>query len=139
MATVGSTSTPVSVASSSSAAAAGGSVIDVNSLVTQLISATRAPKDAVISKQTQAVTTQISALGTLKSALSKFQDSLTSIATPTAFNAQVANTSDSAIFTAEASSESVGGSYSISVTQLAQAQQLVSGPFGGGGATTVGT
>lgn len=139
MAQVGSTSTPVSVASSSSAASAGGSVIDVNSLVSQLVSATRAPKDALISKQTQAVTTQISALGSLKSALSKFQDSLTSIATPTAFNAQVANTSDDAVFTATAGSDAVVGSYNISVTQLAKAQQLVSGPFGANGAATVGT
>jgi len=139
MAQVSSTSTPVSVASSSSAASAGGSVIDVNSLVTQLVSATRAPKDAVISKKTQAVTTQISALGTLKSALSTFQDSLTPIATPTKFNAQVANTSDNAIFTATASSDSVGGSYNISVTQLAQAEQIVSGPLGSNGTTIVGT
>jgi hypothetical protein len=57
---------PVSIAANSSAQAAGGSVIDVNSLVSQLVASARAPKDAVISQQTQAVTTQISALGTLK-------------------------------------------------------------------------
>jgi len=139
MATVNSTNTPVSVASSSSAASAGGSVIDVSSLVSQLVSATRAPKDAVISKQTQAVTTQISALGKLKSALSTFQDSLSAIDTPTAFNAEVANTSNNAVFTAQAGDNAVLGSYSISVTQLAQAQQLVSKPFTGDGSATVGT
>src|SRR5215470_2049304 len=109
MATVNSTNTPVSVASSSSAASAGGSVIDVSSLVSQLVSATRAPKDAVISKQTQAVTTQISALGKLKSALSTFQDSLSAIDTPTAFNAEVANTSNNAVFTAQAGDNAVLG------------------------------
>src|SRR5262245_1343227 len=128
MATVGSTSTPVSVASNSSAAAAGGSVIDVNSLVSQLVASTRAPKDAIISQQTQKVTTQISAIGKLKSALSTFQDSLGAIDTPSSFNAEVANTSNSAVFTATADADATLGSYSISVTQLAKAQQLVSKP-----------
>src|SRR5882724_6072420 len=123
---------PVSVASSSSAAAAGGSVIDVSSLVTQLVSATRAPKDAVIAKQTTAVTTQISALGTLKGALSAFQTSLAAIALPSSFNAEVANTSDESVFTASTGSNAAAGSYSISVTQLAKAQQLVSNAFGAG-------
>ncbi len=139
MSTVNSTGTPVSIASNSSAQAAGGSVIDVNSLVSQLVAATRAPKDALISSQTQAVTTQISALGKLKSSLSTFQDTLAAIDTPTAFNAQVANTSNGSVFTASATSDAVAGSYNISVTQLAQAQQLVSGPFGGTSGNTIGT
>ena len=129
MTTTSSTTSPVSIASSSSAAAAGGSVIDVSSLVSQLVAATRAPQDAIISSQTQAVTTQISAVGTLKGALSTFQSSLSAIDTPSAFNAVAANTSDSSVFTATASSGAVNGSYSVSVSQLAQAQQLVSGPF----------
>jgi flagellar hook-associated protein 2 len=134
--TVSSTSTPVSVASSSSAASAGGSVIDVSTLVSQLVAATRAPQDSIISTETQTVTTQISALGTLKSALSTFQDSLSAIDTPTAFNAETANSSDSTVFTATADSDATTGSYSIGVTQLASAQQLVSGALTG---TTVGT
>src|SRR5215470_12133512 len=129
----------VSIAANSSAQAAGGSVIDVNSLVSQLVASARAPKDAVISQQTQAVTTQISALGTLKGALSTFQDSLSAIDTPTAFNAEVANTSNNAVFTATATSGAALGNYSISVTQLAKAQQLVSNHFSGDGSTTVGT
>jgi flagellar hook-associated protein 2 len=134
-----STSSPVSIASSSSSAAAGGSVIDVNSLVSQLVAATRAGQDANISKQTQAVTTQISALGTLKSALSTFQDSLSTIDTVSAFNAATASSSDSTVFTATAGTSATPGSYSVSVSQLASAQQLVSKPFTGGGSDTVGT
>lgn len=129
MTTTSSTTSPVTIASSSSAAAAGGSVIDVSSLVSQLVAATRAPQDAIISNQTQAVTTQISAVGTLKGALSTFQSSLSAIDTPSAFNAVAANTSNSSIFTASASSGAVNGSYTVSVSQLAQAQQLVSGPY----------
>src|SRR5690349_2980489 len=105
MTTVGSPITnqpPVSVASSSSAGAAGGSVINVNQLVSELVAATQAPQEALISKQTQAVTTQISALGTLKGALSTFQDALGSLDTPSRFSALTANTSDSTVVTATA-------------------------------------
>lgn len=133
------TSSPVSIASSSSSASAGGSVIDVSSLVSQLVAATRAGQDANISTQTQAVTTQISALGTLKSALSTFQDSLTSIDTVSSFNAATATTSDATVFTATAGSDAQPGSYSVSVSQLASAQQIVSKAFTGGGSDTVGT
>jgi flagellar hook-associated protein 2 len=132
-------STPVSVASSSSAGAAGGSVINVSSLVSQLVAATRAPQDSLIASQTQAVTTQISGLGTLKSALSTFQSSLTPLSTSKAFSAESANTSDNTVFTATASADAVSGTYSVNVTKLAQAQQLVSGPFVGGGSAAIGT
>src|ERR1700760_988779 len=139
MAVSSATNSPVSIASSSSSASAGGSVIDVNSLVSQLVAAPRAGQDANISTQTQAVTTQISALGTLKSALSTFQDSLSSIDTVSAFNAATATSADPTVFTATASADAQPGNYSVSVSQLASAQQLVSTGFAGGGSATVGT
>ena len=76
----------VSVASNSSAGAAGGSVIDVASLVAQLVQATEAPQQAIITQNTQAVSTEISAVGALKSALAQFQSTLSAIDTPSAFN-----------------------------------------------------
>src|SRR5450631_2188709 len=135
-----STAAPVvSIAGSSSSQAAGGSVINVSSLVSQLVTATRAPQDAQISAQTQAVTTQISAIGTLKSALSTFQSSLGVLATSSAFDAQTATSSDQTAFTATALSGAAAGTYNIAVSALAQAQQLLSSPFVGGAATIVGT
>src|SRR3981081_4517191 len=94
-----------------STAATGGSVIDVNSLVSQLVATTRAPRDSLISTQTQRATTQISAVGTLKGALSAFQTSLAALDTPTAFNAQTATSSSPSILTASASSSAVAGTY----------------------------
>jgi flagellar hook-associated protein 2 len=129
----------VSVAGSSSSAAAGGSVINVSSLVSELVAATRAPQDAQISAQTQAVTTQISAIGTLKGALSTFQSPLGVLDTPSAFDAQTANSSDQSAFTASASSGAVAGTYNVTVSALAQAQQLLSKPFVGGANAAVGT
>ena len=129
----------VSVASNSSSGAAGGSVIDVSTLVSQLVSATQAPQEALISSRTQAVTAQISAVGALKSALSTFQSSLSALDTPSAFGALSATSGNTTAFTATADSGATLGTYSVAVTQLAQAQQLVSGAFSGGGSQTVGT
>ena len=117
-----SSTSPVSVASSTSAGAAGGSVIDVSSLVAQLVAATQAPQEALIQSQTQAVTTEISAVGQLKSALSAFQSSLAAIDTPSAFGSLSATSSDPAAFTASVGPGATLGSYSVSVSQLAQAE-----------------
>lgn len=137
MTTIG--SAPVSVAASTSAAAAGGSVINVSSLVQQLVAVTQAPQQAVIANQSQAVTTQISALGSLKSALSTFQGALTSLATPSAFNSLTATSSNTSVFTATAGLTATSGTYNLTVTQLAQAQQILSNAFAGGGTATIGT
>ena len=134
-----STNPVVSVASNTSSGAAGGSVIDVSSLVSQLVSATQAPQEALISSKTQAVTAQISAVGTLKGALSTFQASLTTINTPSSFNTLSATSSDPTAFTATADSDAVLGNYTVDVTKLAQGQQLVSTGFIGGSSATVGT
>ena len=134
-----SSSPVVSVASNTSSGAAGGSVIDVSSLVSQLVSATQAPQEALISSKTQAVTAQISAVGTLKSALSTFQSSLSAINTPSAFNTVSATSSDPTAFTATADAAAALGSYTVDVSALAQGQQLVSNAFTGGSSATVGT
>ena len=136
--TTSSSSAPISVASTGSASAAGGSVINVSSLVSQLVAATRAPQDTQIANQTSAVTTKISALGTLKSALSTFQSSLGAISTPTAFNSESATSSAPSIFTASVGNGAVNGNYSVAVNSLASAQQLLSGPFVGGSSTPIG-
>ncbi len=130
---------PVSIAASGSAGAAGGSVINVNQLVSELVAATEAPQASLINRQTQAVTAQISALGALKGALSTFQGSLGSLDTSTGFSALTANTSDSSVLTATASSGATAGTYGITISKLAQAQQLLSNPFAAGSSATVGT
>src|SRR5580658_1265489 len=139
MSSTTSTTSPVSIASSSSAGAAGGSVINVSSLVSQLVTATETPQQNLINTQTEAVTTQISALGTLKSALSTFQSSLSALDTPSAFDTETA-TSSSTAFTATVSSGAPVGTYNVTVSQLASAQQLLSNPFTGDDRTTaIGT
>jgi len=133
-----STSSVVSVASSTSAGAAGGSVINVSALVSEIVSAAQTPQQNLINSQTAAVTSQISALGTLKGALSTFQSALSALDTPHAFDSETATTSSSA-FTATVTSGAPVGTYNVTVSQLASAQQLLSGPFTGTGTASVGT
>lgn len=130
----------VSIAGTNSAAAAGGSVINVSSLVSELVAAAQAPQESVIANQTEAVTTQISALGTLQSALSTFQSALTPLATPSAFNTLTATSSNQSVFTASSGSgATTTGSYAVTVSSLAQAQQLLSKVFTDGASSAVGT
>ncbi|HTT03804.1 MAG TPA: flagellar filament capping protein FliD [Steroidobacteraceae bacterium] len=129
----------VSVAGSTSADAAGGSVIDVSSLVSQLVAAAQAPQEAIISNQTESVTAEISAVATLQSALSTFQSSLSSLATPSAFNALAATTGDATALSASADADATPGTYTVVVSALAQAQQLRSSVFAQGANATVGT
>ena len=132
-----STSNPVSVASSTSAGAAGGSVINVSSLVSQLVAAEEAPQQNIIASRTQAVSAQVSALASFKSALSTFQSSLSSLSTSGGFNVKTASSSDPTIFTASAQSGAPVGNFKVTVSGLASAQQLLSGAFTA--STPVGT
>lgn len=121
------------------AGVAGGSQIDVRAVVSQLVSAERAPMDKQIARDTSRVTTQISALGQLMGSLSTFRSALSSLKTVDVFSTRTAASGDATKFTATANAKATPGSYDIEVVQLAKAQQLSSNPFSGGSSTTVGT
>jgi len=119
--------------------AIGGSQIDVQSLVSQLIAAERAPLDQQVARETGRVTTQISAVGTLMGALSTFRSALSSLKTVDVFSTRTASSGNESVFTASAGAKSVPGAYDIEVVQLASAQQLSSNPFAQGSTQSVGT
>jgi flagellar hook-associated protein 2 len=119
--------------------AVGGSQLDVQGLASQLVAAERARPEAQISRQTTQVTTQISALGQLMGSLSTFRSSLSSLKTVEAFSTRTAASSDDKTVAATATSKAVPGSYDIEVDRLAQAHQISSTPFVGGGTTVIGT
>lgn len=118
---------------------AGGSQLDVQSLVSQLVAAERARPDAQLARQSNQVTTQISALGQLMGSLSTFRSALASLKTVDVFSTRSASSSNEVMLTASAGGKAVPGSYDIEVVQLAQAQQISSNPFAGGGTSVVGT
>ena len=97
-------------------------VLDVPSLVSQLMSVERTPITKLQSKVTD-VQSKISSFGTLKSLVSSLQSALASLST--GLSAYSTTSSDTSAFTATAGSNSVAGSYTLSVTSLASAQSLV--------------
>jgi flagellar hook-associated protein 2 len=107
-----------------------GSNLDVNSIVSQLMTLEQAPLTAVQKKEAD-LQAQISALGSLKGTLSSLQTaaaalvpsvSQTALQKFSTFNASVADTT---IASASAASNAAAGSYSLEVTSLASAQRLM--------------
>jgi flagellar hook-associated protein 2 len=119
--------------------AVGGSQIDVQTLVSQLVAAERARPEAQISRDTSRVTTQISALGQLMGSLASYRSSLASLQTVGTFSTRSATSSMDDVLTATVGSSAVPGSYDIDVEEVAQAHQISSNPFATGGTTVVGT
>ena len=115
-----------------------GSGLDINSLVAQLVSAENASRSGPILRREAAATTKISALGTLKGALSAFKGALTPLRNLDVFSMRKASSEDATRFTATASSGAAAGSYDIEVINLASAHRLASGPYLAGASTEIG-
>lgn len=106
-----------------------GSGLDVNGLVTQLVTAARTAPQNAIDKRRDSNGAELSAIGSLTSALSAFQDSLSSLADGSAFTQFLATASSTDHFSAIADSTAAAGSYSIDVRQLATAEKASSAAF----------
>src|SRR5687768_7512055 len=91
----------------------GVSNIDVNTIVSQLMTVERQPVTVLNNKEAQ-LQTKISAFGALKSALSVFQGTLDSI-TPAKFATNVTSASDLTVLTASSTAETSPGTYDIAV------------------------
>jgi flagellar hook-associated protein 2 len=115
-----------------------GSGLDVNGLVSQLMAAERAPADNRLKRESTAIGTEISALGTLKGALSAFSTTLGPLKTVEAFSARTATSGDEKVFTASAKSGAAPSTYNIRVIALAKAHQIASTPFVDGKDTVIG-
>lgn len=115
-----------------------GSGLDINSLVSQLVTSEGAPLQQRIARHEVAVTTKVSALGTLKGALAAFKSALEPLKSVEAFQSRKATSADTRIFTATAATDAVAGSYDVEVVQLAKAHQLASEPFVGGSSANAG-
>jgi flagellar hook-associated protein 2 len=116
-----------------------GSGIDIESLVTKLVASERAPAQNRITRQGSQADSDISALGSLKGALSSLQDVITPLKLASAFQGRIVNSSDSSIVTASGTSTAPAGSYTVEVRALASAQKLASTAFVGGSTAVVGT
>lgn len=105
-----------------------GSGLDVNGIVTQLMTLERQPMTALDNREAQ-YQAQLSAYGSLKGALSSFQAAVSALATPAKFSSIRANVADSSVASASASSSAAAGTYAVEVQALAAAQKLKSEPL----------
>jgi flagellar hook-associated protein 2 len=116
-----------------------GSGLDINSLVSQLVAAERAPQDARLTRIDAKLTTEFTALSQLKGAMATFQTALSALKTASTLIVRKATMSDELHFSATAASSAAAGVYSVEVEQLAKAAQLTSAPSLTGPTTVIGT
>ncbi|MBN8505650.1 MAG: flagellar filament capping protein FliD [Burkholderiales bacterium] len=115
-----------------------GSGIDVESLISRLVSLERQPIDQ-LKQRTDGLKTQLSAIGKLQSSLSTLRDLSGRLSRSEGFSGATASSSDATVFTASAASGAALGNYSIEVSRLAQAQSVASAPVAAGASTGTGT
>ncbi len=104
-----------------------GSGLDIKSLVNQLVAAERGPADKRLDKREGEIKTLLSAFGRLKSSMSTFDDALDDLKNGMTFKDRTASTSDENIATIAASSGASPASYSLDVSNIAQAHKLTAG------------
>jgi flagellar hook-associated protein 2 len=115
-----------------------GSGLDINSLVSQLVAAERAPKDGRLTRDDAKLTTEFTALATLKGAMSSLRMAVAALRSPNALALSKAVVGDEQYFTASATPSAAAGTYDVQVQQLATAARLGSGVYVDGPDSTVG-
>lgn len=110
--------------SSTTASSSGG--VNVESIVSGLMSIERRPLDKLTSKESS-YQAKLTALGLLKSKMATLQSAAKALGSgsTSSLTASKATPSDSSILSATAGSTAVAGTYSLAVTSLAQSQKLV--------------
>lgn len=114
-----------------------GSNLDLEGLLTKLVSAERDPQKKLIDNSKALATATISALGSLKSKLSAFQTAQAKLKDASFFTGKTATSADTSRFTVSATGTAAAGSYNVGVINLATANKIASGNFANP-ATTVG-
>ena len=114
-----------------------GSGLDLESLVTQLISAERDPKTARLDTRDETLQSEISAIGQVKSKISEFEDIIKDLQTEGNLSGReptIKNPSeDNDVLSANPANSALPGTYEIAVTQLAQGSRIETGRADEGG------
>ncbi|WP_414728782.1 flagellar filament capping protein FliD [Zhongshania aliphaticivorans] len=103
-----------------------GSGLDINSIVTQLVQAERAPQETRLASKEALIQARLSAFGSLKSSLTTFQNSLSALKNADTFTKRSATSSDTAVFTATTTAAAAAGTYTVKVEQLAAKHTIAS-------------
>jgi flagellar hook-associated protein 2 len=102
-----------------------GSVIDVASIVSQLMQVESRPLNVLAQKESS-YQAKLSAFGALSGALSSFQTTLSGLSDMSKFQQLNSTSSDATIATATTSKSAAASNYSLNLTALAQQQSLAS-------------
>jgi flagellar hook-associated protein 2 len=114
-----------------------GSGIDTQKIVTALVDAEKAPKQAQIDKQTASTSTTLSGLSVIKSALDTYRAAIAKLNTATAFGSISGASSDEKIAKTTVTDAATNGSYALEVTKLATASKISTAVFAGGASSVV--
>ena len=106
-----------------------GSGIDIDSIVASMVAAERAPKETQLATLEKKTTTQITAVGALKGAISDFQTALGALNKPELFQARSATSSKSDLVGVTATTTAGAGSYQLEVKSLASSSKVALQPF----------
>ncbi len=101
-----------------------GSGLDISNIVSVLVNAEKQPKEALFTQKETQLNAKVSAMGTLKSGLSNFQDAIKKLQSGELLNSRIVSTGDSAFFTAKADQYAQPGNYSVKVEQLALSHKV---------------
>ncbi|HEX4461512.1 MAG TPA: flagellar filament capping protein FliD, partial [Polyangia bacterium] len=105
-----------------------GANFDAETLITNMVTAEKAPETAMQTHQTD-LKSQISTLGSIASGLQSLGTAATALSTTDDVQSISATSANSSIFTATAAATATAGTYNISVSALASAQTSVSKGF----------
>ena len=106
-----------------------GSGLDIDGLVTQLVQAEGAPKQAALDLKETRLQTRLSAYGAFRSAADQLRTALSTLMDLAKFQPRKVTVGDETVLSATAGSTSVPGSYDIEVVDLAAVHKLQSTDF----------
>ncbi|SDU86309.1 flagellar filament capping protein FliD [Pseudomonas mucidolens] len=103
-----------------------GSGYDTQAIVSALVGAEKAPKQAQITDQQKQTTVKLSAVGTIKTALEAYQSAITKLNNVSAFNGLAASTSEEKNVKVTLGDGASAGKYTVVVQNLATASKVTS-------------
>lgn len=115
-----------------------GSGIDIDSIVTAMVNAERAPKTNQLDRLEKTTTTRISAIGSLTGALNTFKTAIDSLNKTSLFESRTASSSNTSVLKVTAATTAPAGNYSVQVQQLAASSKVALQSVAGGNAATFG-
>jgi flagellar hook-associated protein 2 len=116
-----------------------GSGLAIGEIVSALVNSDKLAKQTQITAQTKLVTTKLSGIGTLKSAVDAFQAALKTLGDTKApaFNGYAAKSSDETKLTVKSNNDAVPGNYTVNVTNIATSSSVATAAFAGGTASAI--